>query len=310
MTPKKILSPLFVCLGFAPACAQTPPPVESEPEPSTSQRYLGQKPPSREPELFAPDLVSKPDRHEFGSTFSADGLEFFFSVSLRGRSETYSMTFEDDDWGPPQKILSHETFGFNDPILTPKGDRLYFISNRPHDDSTQKRDHDIWYVEREENGWSAPINAGPAINSPREEYYISFTTNGDLYFGSNVEAPDQRRGDFDLYVSRFEDGVQQPRQRLLGDINTTAYEADVFVAPDGSYAIFSAERPDGLGRGDLYISFAGEDGSWSEAKNLGAPFNGRGHELCPFVTADGKYFFYTSNGDIYWVDASVLEAYR
>ncbi|NAY93099.1 hypothetical protein GTQ34_14365 [Muricauda sp. JGD-17] len=32
--------------------------------------------------------------------------------------------------------------------------------------------------------------------------------------------------------------------------------------------------------------------------------------ICPFVSMDGKYLFYTSNQDIYWVDASIIENYR
>lgn len=34
--------------------------------------------------------------------------------------------------------------------------------------------------------------------------------------------------------------------------------------------------------------------------------NTNAHEFCLFVLADGKYFFYTGNQDIYWVDVGII----
>lgn len=273
-------------------------------------RYLALPKPGKTPERFAPGLVSTDAEHEFGSVFSADGLEFYYGVDVGGRTETRCMRFEDGAWGDAQVVLADAEYSFNDPFLSPDGERLYFISDLPLGGEGAKKDHDIWYVQREADGWSAPVNAGPAINSERDEYFMSFTRDGDMYFGSNAAAPEGRRRDFDLFVSRSVDGEFQAAERLPGEVNTPDYEADVFVAPDESYVVFSSERPGGLGRGDLYVSYRREDGTWRPAARLAAPINGPGHELCPFVTADGERFFYTSNGDIFCVDAAVLAAHR
>ncbi|MGB3586302.1 MAG: hypothetical protein WBA23_07180, partial [Tunicatimonas sp.] len=77
-----------------------------------------------------------------------------------------------------------------------------------------------------------------------------------------------------------------------------------------SYLIFCSERPGSIGKGDLYISFKEEDGSWSQAKNMGSTINTKNYEFCPFVTKDGKYLFYSSNQDIYWVSADIIEQLR
>ena len=161
---------------------------------------------------------------------------------------------------------------------------------------SEEFDHDIWYVEKTENGWSDPINAGPNINSNGSEYYISFTNDGTMYFSSNREA----LSNFDIYSSKILDEEFQKAIPLDDSINTAHYEADVFVDPDESYIIFCANRPKGLGMGDLYISFKNADGTWSQSKNMGEPINSGYHELCPFVSKDGKYLFYTSNEDIYF----------
>ncbi|GAA4276438.1 hypothetical protein [Aquimarina mytili] len=173
-----------------------------------------------------------------------------------------------------------------------------------------KKDHDIWYSIREENGWSKPINAGKNINTDKNEYYMSFTKDGTMYFSSNKMADQNNTYNFDIYASkRTHDGFQKAI-RLPDAINTMAYEADVFVAQDESYIIFCATRKEGFGRGDLYISFKKDNGTWTKSKNMGTLINTRNHELCPFVTVDGKYFFYTSDKDIYWVSTKVLDQYR
>ena len=163
---------------------------------------------------------------------------------------------------------------------------------------------DIWYTERRGEGWSEPIHAGPVINTAADEYYSSFTDDGTLYFASNVGA--ERQGNYDIYFSRNALSAPEMPVRLGPGVTTGAYEADPFVAPDGSYLIFAAGRRSNLGRGDLYISARGEDGTFEKARNLGTPINTEGHELCPYVSRDGRYFYYTSRQDIYRIDAATL----
>ena len=74
--------------------------------------------------------------------------------------------------------------------------------------------------------------------------------------------------------------------------------------------VFCSIRRDGLGQGDLYISFKDKQGNWSDAINMGESINTDKHELCPFVSANGKYLFYTSNQNIYWVSTKILENYK
>ncbi len=44
---------------------------------------------------------------------------------------------------------------------------------------------------------------------------------------------------------------------------------------------------------------------------MGEKINSKKTEYCPIFSPDGKYFFFTStrdgNGNIYWVDAKIIE---
>ena len=281
-------------------------------ETDNSMTYFGQRPPLNKPELFAPNIISKPNRYEFGCTFSKDATEFYFGVDNNGVMEIHFSNLIDGVWSPQKKLFESDSISYNDPMFSPDQKRLYFISNLSLDGKKTKEDIDLWYVEREsiKSEWSKPINLGLPVNSDLNEYYASFTNDGTLYFASKEKSEDAPRYAFDIYRSEYENGKFQQPEILPKSINTNRYEADIFIAPDESYMIFCSIRKNGLGRGDLYISFKDKTGNWTDAMNMGEIINTDKHELCPFVTADGKYLFYTSNQDIYWVSMNILEKYK
>lgn len=272
--------------------------------------YFGLHPPGVEPEKFAEGLISQSGRHEFGSVFSQNGKEFFFAIDKNGKAEIWYSRLLNGVWSNPNVLLQHDEYSFNDPMLSMEEDRLYFISDMPLNGKDEKKDYDIWYIERQGNAWSLPINVGRPINTAANEYYISFSKDGDLYFASNSQSEPGASGNYDIYYSTPVDEMFQHPVRVADVINSKRYEADAFIAPDKSYIIFSSIRKDGYGHGDLYVSIRNENGTWSQAKNMGEKINNEHHQLCPFVSKDRKYLFYTSNQDIYWVDAGIINTFK
>ncbi|MFD2034031.1 amidohydrolase family protein [Belliella marina] len=279
-------------------------------ESDNDMTYFGLSPPGNEPEIFAAHQISKPDRHEFGSVFSKDGKEFFFGIDTEGKAEIWSSKLSNGVWTDAEVVLTHKDYSFNDPMLSPNEDRLYFISDMALNGYGEKKDYDIWYVERLREHWSAPKNIGSPINTVANEYYISFGNDGSMYYASNFNSERKDSKNFDVFRSASVNGKYQNPIKLKSKINTKYYEADAFVASDETYLIFSSIRENGYGQGDLYISFKDQEGNWTEAKNMGSEINNEHHQLCPFVSKDGKYLFFTSNKDIYWVDAKIIEKYR
>lgn len=271
--------------------------------------YLAQRPPGDFPEVFAAGVISLADQHEYGSVFSADGLTMYFGVQLEGRAEIRTTRYEGEGWTAPEAVVSHPVFTFGDPFLSPDESRLYFISNQPLTGDEPTDTMNIGFVERRPSGWSEPAWLGAPVNTSANEFYVSFTANGEMAFASNAE--NERKGNLDIYLAR---GIEQRGRKEISrvpyPVNTGAYDADPFIAADGSYIIFGSTRRPGLGHGDLYVSFKRDDGSWGKSVSLGNKVNTPEHELCPFVSKDGRYVFYTSNQDIYWVSSSILEPLR
>lgn len=276
---------------------------------SSDPKYFDEVPPGLTPRIFAPGKISTENEFEFGAVFSTNRNEFFYSVEINGKTETRMMKFENGKWSQPAKILFHDIYSCNDPFLTPDNKKLFFISDRPLNGTGPKKDYDIWYIERQTGKWSEPINAGTNINSDKNEYYISFTKTGKMYFSSNRQ-DNTGKYNYDIYSSEMKDGEFQPSNKLGAGVNTSFYEADVFIAPDESYIVFSANHPEGLGNGDLHVSFRNEDGTWTPSKSLGDTINTETDDFCPYVSPDGKYLFYASRRDIYWVSADVIRKLR
>lgn len=297
------MRPIFMVLLIFPVLQSV-----SQSSPKSTAQYLNQVPPDLTPKVFAPDVVSLKTDYEFGSVFSNSGNEFYYAVNVGPIAEIRYMVRTGDTWSKPKTVITSDKYSHNDPFLSPDDKKLYFISDRPLSGQGDKKDYDIWYIEKTGNGWSAPKNAGPAINSDQNEYYVSLTKSGTMYYASNGKGGENNN--FDIFSAKATKEGFQEAVRQSDRINTAAYEADVFVAPDESYLIFCADRPGGYGSGDLYVSFKKTDGTWTEAKNMGGALNTGGNELCPFVTKDGKYMFYTRSKDIYWVDAKVIGQLR
>jgi hypothetical protein len=261
--------------------------------------------PGVRPEIFLPGTICRPDSLEFNAAFSPDGRSFYFANSVDRQWDIHVSHYNGNAWtSPVRAAFSEEKYSEADPVFAPDG-KLYFISNRPKAGGSQPSDFDIWFVEPlPAGGWSAPRNAS-ALNSERDEYYISFSKAGDVYFGSD------RPGGFgamDLYVSRQSGGRQLPPENLGPGVNTAESEHDAcLVSDEETLLIFKSEnRPDGLGQADLYVSRRDSSGRWLRAVNLGAPINTPAYEYCCYLTPDRRFFFFSSQLDIKWMDADAL----
>jgi ankyrin repeat protein len=273
-------------------------------QPVLEGAYLGQKIPGLVPERFAPGTVST-EKNELNSVFSADGKEFYFAVQ-NGPMQWVIMVMkqENNRWSKPVPASFSGQYSDVDIFITPDGKKLFYSSNRPlKENEAAKKDFDIWMVERSGEGWSKPSNPGSPVNSAEAEFYPSLAADGTLYFQS--QRPDTI-GSKDIYRSRLVEGKYEKIENLGASINSSLFEGDALIAPREDFLIFSVDRPDGFGQGDLYISFRDPNDRWTAPKNMGDQINSEYNENCPILTPDGKFLFFTRNNDIYWVDALVI----
>jgi len=250
--------------------------------------YLGQRPPGRIPEPFAPGILST-TAHEYHVSFAPDGREIVFS---RGGVGSLVSRWTTDGWTVPEVVhlidADHLTEEAN---FTPDGQAILFCGR-----AEIRRPRMLYRAERVTGGWGAPTRLFPGM-------YPTASLDGTLYYTTEGEGRDHgvivRR-------ARTGDGYGEPVVVPGEGINTEFADAHPWIAPLGDLLLFDTYRDPGMG---LHVSFRGADGAWCPAISLqdaiGVPPVGQ-----PALSHDGKYLFFSLAGDVYWVDAGFLEELR
>lgn len=245
--------------------------------------YLGQEPPGTESRVFAPGIVSTPANNEFCASFSPDGKEFYFN---RGMTIMVCRLGE-AGWTAPEPAPFSRGFRSHEAHLAFDNKRLFFGGSRP------PQPYGIWLTERTAAGWSEPRRMWDGM-------YATSAMNGNVYFG--VEGPS---GGGIVCVNLIDGRFTGPVAQKIGFGNSTPQPPSIFhpgIAPDEGFIVFDDNK-------GLYVSFRENGGSWGEAVSLGEILKER-EATIPSVSPDGRYLFYASQGDVYWISAKILETLR
>ena len=319
-------------------------PLQADPPGNPRGPYLGQKSPGMRPELFAPGFVST-GIFERDVAMTPDGREVYFSAGFRTVTTIMVTRVVNGAWTPPEvaSFATDPAYFYMEPCVSHDGRRIFFLTTRPRAGQAPKPgwgNNSIWVADRKADGsWGEPYDLGPPINGPDLTYFPSVTTDGTLYF-SRAKAPGK---DSAIYRSRLAGGRYLEPERLPDSVNGAGLVFNAFVAPDESYIIAGVEgREDATPpkKANYYVFFRNTDGTWNSGINMGPAVNAPANtQLSPYVSPDGRYFFFSSNApaepaptslkgltharlvelnssprngnsDIYWVDARIVPELR
>jgi hypothetical protein len=264
--------------------------------------YWGQTPPGDLAIVFAPGIISLPNRRETKIVFSQNGMECLIGIGLNGIFKILHSYHYSGSWSEPVPASFITTNFPIEPFFTPDSLYIFFTSYA-----------DIYKCTKVNQVWSAPVKLSSPVNSNYEEYHPTVTFDGTLYFCSARE-----NSGLDIYRSRCENGNYNTVEKLPSVINRHNSSQngawDPFIAPNESYIIFTTTRSDGYGQEDQYISF-NRNGVWTNPKNLGSLINTNLIEYGSYVSPDSKYYFFSRPAgwgpnvpaDIYWVSANFIE---
>ncbi|RNL52260.1 OmpA family protein [Pedobacter jejuensis] len=137
----------------------------------------------------------------------------------------------------------------------------------------------------------SPVNLGQGVNTTDAEYFPALTADGEtLIFTRQVN------GNEDFWTAQFKNNSWNLATPLSTKINTAKFnEGAQTISPDGKYLFFTGcNRPDGLGRCDIYVSHR-EGKDWGEPYNVGKPVNSEYWESQPAISPDGRTLYFISN---------------
>ena len=177
--------------------------------------------------------------NEGAQSLSSDGKTMYYTI-CQGDCDLYFSTINSDgSWGHPLKLppaINSEKSSEKQPSISPDGQMLYFVSNRPGG----LGGFDIWVSVKNPNEvWGNAVNLGQPVNSPGNEQspFIHFD-NKTLYFSSNDHIG---MGGQDIFVSHLTDSGKWSEPLNLGyPINTCKNEEGLVVNAIGKTAYYSS----------------------------------------------------------------------
>ena len=220
---------------------------------------------------------------------------------LEGQTEVIEL----QNFGSP--VNSDQTEYDAVPDLSDK--RIYFTRYDHEKKMSDPPGEDIWIAEKKSDGsWGArPLSE---LNTPSHDSVVSASADGSsLYLFGHYPGS---LGSGDIFKSTLTAKGWSKPVPLPPPINSAFFDSDAVETPNGKAIIFASDRPGGYypyhpkqqefygggraGNVDLYISFVKPDGSYTLPRNLGPVINTPGSDRNPYLHADGKTLYFSSDG--------------
>ncbi|WP_285008157.1 OmpA family protein [Pedobacter faecalis] len=219
-----------------------------------------------------------PDFKRRANKYLAD---FEFAVN----AVTTPLPYSPENLGPEVNSEFRDYF----PAMTADGTQLIFSRN--------VHNNEDFFISRKKDGaWTAPVPLSDRINtSGFNEGAQSISADGRYLFFTGCNRPDGL-GRCDIYLSKKEGDAWAAPFNLGAPVNTIYWESQPAVSPDGGTLYFVSNRPGGQGGYDIWKSTLKADGYWAEPVNLGPEINTPYDEHTPFMHADGRTLYFSSDG--------------
>ena len=222
-----------------------------------------------------------------------------------------------------RELISALNSGYNDycPIITNSGKLIYFTSRRSDTKGGNMNPEDQEFFEdtyravwnEKINDWDSVSNDLGRVNSDGFDA-ISYISKDGLHGlmtinNTAIKSSKPTKGS-DIFTIEMSNKNKwsTPKRINNNTINTSFFEGSATMTDDMNTMYFVSDRKGEKSGTDIYVvTKTGK--SWGEAQPLPAPINTIGRETTPFVTGDGRFLFYSSDGmdgmggyDIYVVE--------
>jgi hypothetical protein len=251
------------------------------------------------PMIFAPDDIPGP-ADDASPAFTPDGQTVYFMRGVGDGSTVVASRRVHGRWSPPVAASFSGHWRDLDPTMSPDGSFLLFVSNRPATPNGAPLDAafgggkqpgkgmNLWRVDRQGDGWSAPVRLPDSINACPMTFAPSIAADGSIYYIGCAPSD----GGVQLLHAAWQDGrYQAPYKVALGSAG--AQIRDPAIAPDRAFMVFSIRHsPQQPYR--LAIAFHGREG-WSEPQDLGDAVNAGTHAMGAQLGCDHRTLYFYSD---------------
>lgn len=226
------------------------------------------------------------------------GLYFLMLLSLTFFKYSHGQNTRIQVLGIGEKVNS--PYDEQAPVLSPDQNSLYFtVSKHPQNTGGVKDLGDIWISKRDSAGnWDTPVRGGELLNNREYNAVIGFTHDGrTMYLIGHYLPGNKRPKSKGISVSYFNNGAWTfPQPVDIPYFENRSNTQSACLSYDGNIMMHAIESYNSRGAEDIYVSFRKADDTWTDVKNLGFDINTDFQEKTPYLAADNKTLFFSSNG--------------
>jgi tetratricopeptide (TPR) repeat protein len=208
------------------------------------------------------------------------------------------------------KMVGEVNSGYNEyaPIIVKGGKGMFFASRRNNttgglmNPEDEQYFEDIYYAQwnEEEQKWDSITNEIDRINASGFEAMSWISKDGlTAYMTINNEAADEKiqTQSSDIFEIQFTTKGKWSNPKKIVAVNSSFFDGAATVTGDGNTMYFVSTRNGERKQFDIYV--AQKTGkTWGEPKPVSDSINTTGSETTPYITADGRYLFFSSNGHL------------
>jgi OmpA-OmpF porin, OOP family len=183
------------------------------------------------------------------------------------------------------------------PVISPDGKTLFFSRNLNESIEGQVNT-DIFYSVLDERGeWVKSVSIGQPLNNDGPNSITMVLPDNNTLMLMNKYKNDGSSGGGGLSLTkRTVEGWELPKNIKITDYHNRSKFAGYALSPSGKVLILAAQRDETTGGRDLYVSFRENDSTWSKPLGMGTVINTLGDEDSPFIAADDKTLYFSSEG--------------
>lgn len=244
---------------------------------------------------------------------TAEKVLYLYSVTIEPSAQADDDT-RGDILSDPKRIriinlgaINHDGVDYA-PTISADGKTLYYVSDRKGSkfNVTEGRlSHDFWRTSKaksQDTTFGEPVNL-VEINTTTDEGAASIAADRQTLYFTGCNRPGGI-GSCDIWEAKV-DGDKFLEPKNLGpNVNSPFWDSQPYIAPDKSRLYFTSNRPFNPKEEDekdfdiWYCDWDDDLGEWKPARNLGSDVNTKEKESSPFIAADGRTLFFSSNGHL------------
>ncbi len=196
--------------------------------------------------------------HDGPASYSPDNQEVFitrngfkhgmpkYSEKKENHFMLYTAKRTEKGWEEMKELpFNSKEYSCGHPSISADNRILYFASDMPGGYGGS----DIYYSERNNDGWSAPVNMGQDINTEGDEMFPYISSTDELYFVSNGHLG---LGGLDIFLAEKNGDNTYTIVNMGYPLNSSSDDFSFYLAQSEQDGYFASNREGGKGDDDIY----------------------------------------------------------